>query len=234
MLEVRGLATGHGLAQALWDVDLDVAEGEIVTILGPNGAGKSTLVNTIAGVSPAWAGSVVVDGTDLTTIPPHRVAQHGVALVPEGRRVFAGMTVIENLSIGAYGAAARPHEARTIERVFSIFPRLAERTQQLATTLSGGEQQMLAIGRALMAHPRVLLLDEPSLGLAPIIVQEIFAILRTIHEQGVSVLLVEQNVNEALELADRGYVLEEGRIVGAGTAAELASDARLRTAYLGL
>jgi branched-chain amino acid transport system ATP-binding protein len=234
MLEVQGLAAGYGKAQVLHGISLSVGVDEIVTILGPNGAGKTTLVNSIAGVQPVMAGSVVLDGVDLVAIPPHRVSAHGVALVPEGRRIFPKMSVAENLDLGAYGKAARPERNSNVAWVHEIFPRLADRSGQEAGTLSGGEQQMLAIGRALMSRPRLLLLDEPSLGLAPIIVQGIFEVLREVNAAGVSILLVEQNAAGALDLASRGYVLEEGRIVGEDTSAALSSDERLRKAYLGM
>jgi branched-chain amino acid transport system ATP-binding protein len=234
VLDVDALAAGYGKAQALWDVSLTVGDGEIVTILGPNGAGKSTLVNTIAGINPAWHGSIMLDGTDLATASAHEVSVSGVAVVPEGRRIFPEMNVADNLAIGAYSSRARPHQEETRAGVYEIFPRLEERSRQMAGSLSGGEQQMLAVGRALMARPRLLLLDEPSLGLAPIIVQNIFDVLRRINERGVSILLVEQNAIEALDLAGRGYVLEEGRFVAEGTAEELLQDERLRKAYLGL
>jgi branched-chain amino acid transport system ATP-binding protein len=234
MLEVQGLAAGYGKAQVLHEISLTVGVDEIVTILGPNGAGKTTLVNSIAGVQPVMAGSVVLDGVDLVAIPPHRVSAHGVALVPEGRRIFPKMSVAENLDLGAYGKTARPERDSNVAWVHEIFPRLADRSRQEAGTLSGGEQQMLAIGRALMSRPRLLLLDEPSLGLAPIIVQGIFEVLREVNAAGVSILLVEQNAAGALDLASRGYVLEEGRIVGEDTSAALRSDERLRKAYLGM
>jgi len=234
MLQVDGLGTGYGRAQALHDVSLRVEDREIVTILGPNGAGKTSLVNAIAGVLRPWGGSVTFDGIEMTTLPPHRVIEHGMALVPEGRRIFPKMTVTENLDLGSYTATARPGHDAALESVYRIFPRLKERHRQVAGTLSGGEQQMLAIGRALMAQPRLLLLDEPSLGLAPIVVENIFEVLREVNATGVSILLVEQNAVEALDIAARGYVLEEGRVVGEGTAAELEQDERLRKAYLGL
>lgn len=234
MLEVESVRAGYGQAQALWDVSLRVGDGEIVTIIGPNGAGKSTLVNVIAGIHPAWGGRIVFDGTEITALPPHRVCTAGVAVVPEGRQVFADMTVTDNLLIGGYHQAARARRKENYERVCEIFPRLAERANQLAGSLSGGEQQMLAIGRALMAEPRLLLLDEPSLGLAPVIVDTIFEILQRINAEGVSVLVVEQNVVEALELASRGYVLEQGRIVKEAAAADLLDDPDVRTAYLGV
>jgi len=234
VLEVSSLVAGYGKAEVLHDLSLAVESGEIVAILGPNGAGKTTLVNSIGGVLRPTAGSVVFDGTDLISVPPHEISSHGVALVPEGRRIFPRMTVSENLDVGAYGAAARPERERTLAWVHQIFPLLAERSNQVAGTLSGGEQQMLAIGRALMSRPRLLLLDEPSLGLAPIIVQGIFEVLREVNDAGVSILLVEQNAVEALDLAGRGYVLEEGMIVGEANAQALLDDERLRKAYLGM
>ena len=234
MLEVNGLQAGYGRAQVLWDVSLRVGDGEIVTMLGPNGAGKTTLVNVIAGIQPAMSGQVVLDGVDLMRIKAHEVGGHGVAIVPEGRRIFPSMDVADNLEIGAYGSHARPYAEETREQVFEIFPRLRERRRQEAGSLSGGEQQMLALGRALMARPSLLLLDEPSLGLAPIVVRDLFSVLRDINDSGVSILLVEQNAIDALGLAARAYVLEEGRINLEGDAEELLGDERLRKAYLGL
>ncbi len=234
MLEVRDLVAGYGQAQALWEVDLTVEDGEIVTMLGPNGAGKSTLVNAISGLIATWSGTVELDGRGLTDIPSHRVAEQGIAVVPEGRRIFPEMTVADNLAVGAYNGRAREASDETLAWVHGIFPRLEERSGQLAGSLSGGEHQMLAIGRALMAKPSLLLLDEPSLGLAPIMVEAIFEALRQINESGVSILLVEQNAIDALNLATRGYVLEEGRIVIEGASSELLENEALRKAYLGL
>lgn len=234
MLEVESIRAGYGQAQALWDVSLTVGDGEIVTIIGPNGAGKSTLVNVLAGIHPAWGGRMVFDGVDLGALAPHEVCTAGIAVVPEGRQVFSEMTVTDNLLIGAYHADARARRKQNYDRVCEIFPILAERSNQLAGSLSGGEQQMLAIGRALMAEPRLLLLDEPSLGLAPVIVDTIFEILRRIHEDGTAVLVVEQNVVEALELAARGYVLEQGSIVKEAPSGELLDDPAVRSAYLGV
>lgn len=234
MLGVDRLSAGYGHAEVLHDISIAVDASEIVAILGPNGAGKTTLVNCIAGLKPPTTGSVRFENEELTRLAPHRVSDMGIALVPEGRRIFPKMTVVENLDMGSYGRNARAAYEENLADVLEVFPRLAERRQQLAGTLSGGEQQMLAIGRALMAGPRLLLLDEPSLGLAPIIVEAIFEVLHDINSRGVSILLVEQNAMEALDLAVRGYVLEEGRIVGEGTAEELAGDERLRKAYLGL
>ncbi|GIK37723.1 MAG: ABC transporter ATP-binding protein [Chloroflexota bacterium] len=234
LLEISNLNVAYGDAQALWNISLAVNEGESVTIIGPNGAGKTTLVNALAGIIPARGGQILLDGRDLTQAPAHRVCGFGVAVVPEGRRLFPQMSVRDNLDIGSYIPSARARRAETIERVYTIFPRLKERARQLAGTLSGGEQQMVAIGRALMACPRLLLLDEPSLGLAPLIVDNIFAVLSEINKAGVSILMVEQNVSKALEFAARGYVLEQGRIVQAGAAETLLRDEHVKQAYLGL
>jgi branched-chain amino acid transport system ATP-binding protein len=234
MLEVRELEAWYGQAQALWGVDVSVAAGEVVALVGPNGAGKSTLVQAVAGLHRSTRGSIAVDGVDIVRVPAHRVGDHGVALVPEGRRVFARMTVHDNLVLGAYRRSARPGLAAGLARVHSLFPRLAERSSQLAGSLSGGEQQMLAIGRALLAQPRLLLMDEPSLGLAPVVVDEVFDAIRAINADGVSVLLVEQDVERALEVSARGYVLAEGRIVASGSAAELTGSTLVRRSVLGL
>jgi branched-chain amino acid transport system ATP-binding protein len=234
LLEVRNLAAGYGGAPAILDIALDVGAGEIVAVIGPNGAGKSTLINAIAGLLPSERGEIGLDGVDLAALAPHRVCEHGVALVPEGRRLFSGMTVEENLEIGCYRPAARRHRAAGLERAYALFPVLAERRHQIAGTLSGGQQQMVAIGRALMAGPRLLLLDEPSLGLAPSIVGDVFAVLRRIHAEGMAILLVEQNVSQALDLADRAYVLEEGKMVAEGLPDSLLAQARIREVYLGL
>jgi branched-chain amino acid transport system ATP-binding protein len=234
MLEVRGVAAGYGQAGALWDVSLRVEDGEVVTILGPNGAGKSTLVNVLGGLHRASGGSIQLDGRELGGVPGDEVCAAGIAVVPEGRRVFPTMTVLDNLDIGAYHKAARLHRDESYARVCEIFPLLADRSTQLAGSLSGGEQQMLAIGRALMSRPRLLLLDEPSLGLAPVIVEQIFEVVRQINQAGTSVLLVEQNVVDALELASRAYILEEGHIVREGLPAELLADEGLRAAYFGM
>jgi branched-chain amino acid transport system ATP-binding protein len=233
VLEVRGLDVRYGDARALDAVDIDVAEGEVVSIVGPNGAGKSTLVNTIAGIHRAARGRIVMDGEDVTRVASHRVCRHGLAIVPEGRRIFPEMTVRENLELGAYRPEARARRETTLRWVHELFPKLRDRAEQAAGSLSGGEQQMVAIGRALMAAPRLLLLDEPSLGLAPIIVDEVFEVVRTIHASGVSVLLVEQNVRRALEASDRGYLLSEGHIVMAGTSAELLASEDVQRSVLG-
>jgi len=233
MLEVRHLDAFHGHAQALWDVDIDVRDGEIVSVIGPNGAGKSTLVMALAGMLRTIRGRVSVDGTDLVRLPPHQVCAHGVAVVPEGRRVFARMSVRDNLLLGAHRRGARPEHREALARVERLFPRLAERSRQPAMNLSGGEQQMLAIGRALMARPRLLLLDEPSLGLAPIVIDEVFDAIRAINADGVSVLLVEQEVERALDVADRAYLLAEGRVVTSGHPDSLRDSEVVRRSVLG-
>jgi branched-chain amino acid transport system ATP-binding protein len=234
VLEVRGVQARYGDAQALWGVDLDVAPGEMVCIVGPNGAGKTTLVKTIAGLHRASAGSIRMAGVELTTVPGHKVCDHGVATVPEGRRVFGHMTVRDNLLLGAYRRAARQVHRETEAEVYRLFPRLRERAGQLAGSLSGGEQQMLAIGRALMAKPRLLLLDEPSLGLAPVIVDEVFDALAAVTATGMGVVVVEQDVQRALEACGRGYLLIEGRIVTAGTTEALRSTDEVRQRVLGM
>lgn len=234
MLEVTDLDVFYGDAQALWDVSVRVGEGEVVSIVGSNGAGKTTLVGAIMGILPARRGRIVFDGTEITDLPGHRVCRAGVAIVPEGRRLFPGLTVADNLDLGAFNVEARPHHADSRRTVNEIFPRLAERSEQLAGSLSGGEQQMVAIGRALMARPRLLLMDEPSLGLAPVIVDEVFDVIETVREAGVSVLLVEQNVARALEISSRAYLLSEGRIVMDGDAAEMAASPEIQRAVLGV
>jgi branched-chain amino acid transport system ATP-binding protein len=233
LLEARDLAIAYGDATAVWDASLEVGGGEVVSVIGPNGAGKSTLINAIAGLLRWRAGALHFGGVDLATVPAHRVCRHGIALVPEGRRLFTRMTVEENLDMGGYRGEARAVRRQTLERVYGLFPILRERRRQAAGSLSGGQQQMVAIGRALMARPRLLLLDEPSLGLAPLVVDLMFEAIAAIHAEGVAVLLVEQNVARALAIADRAYVLEEGRIVASGPPADLLGDPRIREAYLG-
>jgi branched-chain amino acid transport system ATP-binding protein len=234
MLEVSDVDVYYGDAQALWEVSVRVEDGEVVSIVGSNGAGKSTLVGAIMGILPARRGRIVFDGVDITDLPGHRVCRAGVAIVPEGRRLFPLLSVADNLDLGAFNAQARPHHRATLEQVHTLFPRLAERTDQLAGSLSGGEQQMLAIGRALMARPRLLLMDEPSLGLAPVIVDEVFEVIERVRATGVSVILVEQNVARALEISSRAYLLSEGRIVMEGDATELADSPEIRRAVLGV
>jgi branched-chain amino acid transport system ATP-binding protein len=234
MLEIRELDAFHGDAQALWGVTIDVHDAEIVAVLGTNGAGKSTLVNAVAGLHTSRRGRVAVGGVDIAHLPAHKVCEHGVAVVPEGRRVFPGMSVYDNLCLGAYRRAARAGYRGSLDRVYGIFPRLRQRTGQLAGSLSGGEQQMLAIGRALMAKPRLLLLDEPSLGLAPVMTDEVFEAIEAVNAQGVSVLLVEQDVDRALAAASRGYLLAEGRVAGTGTSAELRASDAVQRSVLGI
>jgi branched-chain amino acid transport system ATP-binding protein len=233
LLRLRGLESGYGRVQVLRGVDLHVNAGEIVALLGSNGAGKSTLNNTVSGLVPASAGSVKFDGADLTNAHYRAVVQAGLIQVPEGRRVFPNLDVLENLLMGAF-TRARAHRAANLERVFATFPRLAERRTQRAGTLSGGEQQMLAIGRGLMAEPRLLILDEPSLGLSPLLVEELFALVQRLHGEGLSVLLVEQNVAQSLAIAQRAYVLENGAVRFEGTPDDLLASADLKQAYLGL
>jgi branched-chain amino acid transport system ATP-binding protein len=230
---VHHLGAAYGDIQALWDVSLDVAEGEIVALIGPNGAGKTTLMRAIAGLHRPLTGEVTLNGTPLHTLAAYRIADQGVILVPEGRRLFGGLTVRDNLDLGAYTRRARARRAETMQQVFALFPILAERQDQRANTMSGGQQQMLAIGRALMGLPRLLMLDEPSLGLAPLLVENIFEIVQHANEQGVTVFLVEQNARQALELAHRAYILEQGRVVGTGTGMELLYNDQVRQAYLG-
>ena len=232
MLEIDQIDVFYGEAQALTSVSIELAPGEIVAVLGSNGAGKSTLVNSIAGIMPTRRGGIRADGVELLSLRRHEVCSAGVAIVPEGRRIFPQMTVRENLEIGAYAPGARRVLDKGMSQVHEIFPILRERTDQRAGTLSGGQQQMLAIGRALMARPRYLLLDEPSLGLAPIMVDAMFDMIEDVHAAGISVLIVEQNVARALDIAGRGYVLEEGRVVMQGSSAELRGSDQVRQAYL--
>ena len=234
MLRVEGLEVAYGNVTALWDVGFDVGEGEIVALVGGNGAGKTTTLKTVSGLLRPRKGRVLLGGDDLTALPATEIVARGVVHVPEGRKLFPAMTVRDNLLLGGYHRAARPHQAGRLDRVFEIFPRLRERSGQVAGTLSGGEQQMVAIGRGLMAGPRVLMLDEPSLGLAPIMVEEMFRVIEEIHRQGVTVLLVEQNTEHALALANRAFVLESGRTVLAGSGRELLAHPRVREAYLGI
>jgi branched-chain amino acid transport system ATP-binding protein len=233
MLEIQGIDAGYKDLQALWDVSLQVSEGELVALVGPNGAGKTTTLKVISGLIKPTAGSVLLDGRSLTKEPPHKIVDLGISQVLEGGRVFTELTVLENLELGSFGAKARAVKDENLERVFDLFPRLQERQGQRAGTLSGGERQMLAIGRALMSAPRLLMLDEPSFGLAPILVEQIFAMITEINRQGVTVLLVEQNVRAALELTQRAYVIENGRVVGEGSGDSLLSFESIRTAYLG-
>ena len=234
MLEIRSVSAAYGRHQALDDVSLTVAEREVVVILGANGAGKSTLLKTIARLVPALPGATMsLEGMDLGSMKAHEVVQAGIALVPEGRGIFGALSVQENLMLGAFTPRSRDGEKQRLEQVLALFPKLEQRLQQRVQTMSGGEQQMVAIGRALMSNPRLLLLDEPSLGLAPIMTGELFKAVARVREMGVSVLMVEQNARKSLAIADRAYLIGTGRIVGAGTASEIASDSSVQEAYLG-
>ncbi|MFP1723888.1 high-affinity branched-chain amino acid ABC transporter ATP-binding protein LivF [Lonsdalea quercina] len=232
MLSLNQVSAHYGKIQALHQVDLHINQGEIVTLIGANGAGKTTLLGTLCGDPRASTGSIVFDGKDITNWPTARIMREAIAIVPEGRRVFSRMTVEENLAMGGFFAEREQYDAR-LERVYTLFPRLRERRAQRSGTMSGGEQQMLAIGRALMSQPRLLLLDEPSLGLAPIVIQQIFDTIQQLREEGMTIFLVEQNANQALRLADRGYVLENGRVVLEDTGAALLANEAVRSAYLG-
>jgi branched-chain amino acid transport system ATP-binding protein len=234
LLEVRNLHVGYGDAPAVWDVSIDVAAGEIVSVIGPNGAGKTTLINAIAGMLRARQGQLRFDGVDMTRVRPHGFCEQGIALVPEGRRLFTKMTVEENLELGCYLPGPRAARAQSLDRVYGLFPILSQKRNQPAGELSGGQQQMVAIGRALMAQPRIVLFDEPSLGLAPTIVDDMFDIIVRVRDEGAAVLLVEQNVIKALSVADRAYVLEQGRIVATGLPDELMKQPHIREAYLGV
>ena len=234
LLEARNLHIGYGDAPAVWDVSLDVGVGEIVSVIGPNGAGKTTLINAIAGLLRCRQGDLRFDGRDMTRVKAHDYCGHGIALVPEGRRLFTKMSVEENLELGCYLAAARAARAQSLARVYDLFPILGQKRRQPAGELSGGQQQMVAIGRALMARPRIVLFDEPSLGLAPSIVDDMFDIIARVRDEGAAVLLVEQNVLKAIEIADRAYVLEQGRIVTCGLPADLLQQPHIREAYLGV
>ncbi|MCP8690073.1 ABC transporter ATP-binding protein [Marinobacterium sedimentorum] len=232
MLQINNVNTHYGPIQALHDVSVEVKPGEIVTLIGANGAGKTTLMMTICGDPQATSGEILFDGKPISGLPTAQIMRQGLAIVPEGRRVFSRLTVQENLHMGAYFRTKAEYE-ETLEEVLLLFPRLRERFAQRAGTMSGGEQQMLAIGRAMMSKPRMILLDEPSLGLAPIIIQQIFQIIQKLRDDGVTIFLVEQNANQALKIADRGYVLENGRVVLSGSGADLLDDENVRKAYLG-
>ena len=234
VLEVRNIAAAYGDVQALWDVSFSVEEGKVATLLGSNGAGKTTTLRVVSGLMPALEGEVLLNGERISSLSPHRIVELGVIQVPEGRHLWPNMTVEDNLLLGAYSTRSRGDRAETLRTVYALFPRLAERRAQLAGTLSGGEQQMAAIGRGLMGKPQVLMLDEPSLGLAPILVDEVFRVITDIGARGVTVLLVEQNVHRALEVAATASVIENGRVVLSKTAAEMADDPNVRSAYLGL
>ena len=233
MLEVRDLNVYFGVIQAIKNISFDVDTGEVVALIGANGAGKTTTLHTVTGLLPAASGKITLDGKDLGKVPAHKIVSMGMAHVPEGRRVFAALSVYDNLKMGAYTRKDKKEIEDSLEMVFEAFPRLKERRNQVAGTLSGGEQQMLAMGRALMSKPRIILMDEPSMGLSPLYVTEIFEIIKKIKSEGTTVLLVEQNANMALQVADRAYVLETGRIIMDGKASDLMNDERVRKAYLG-
>ena len=233
MLTVKDINVYYGAIHAIKGISLDVAEGEIITLIGSNGAGKSTTLRTISGLMKPKTGEIAFEGQSIVGVPAHKIVSKGLIQVPEGRHVFANMTVMENLEMGAYVRSDKDGIAKDLEEVFKKFPRLQERKDQVSGTLSGGEQQMLAMGRALMSRPRLLLLDEPSMGLAPLLVKEIFNIIKEINESGTTILLVEQNAKMALDIADRAYVLETGRITLAGTAKELQNSEAVQKAYLG-
>jgi len=233
MLELKGVSSGYGAIEALKSIDLRIDKGEIVTLIGANGAGKSTTLRSITGLVPPTAGEVIFEGKSLNGTPTHLITALGISMVPEGRAIFANLTVLENLEMGAYLQKDKAQNGASLERVFALFPRLKERRTQAGGTLSGGEQQMLAIGRAMMARPRLLLLDEPSLGLAPLLVHAIFGAIDTINKEGTTILLVEQNANAALRHSHRAYVLETGSIVMEGPSERVAADPRVKEAYLG-
>ncbi len=233
MLEVKDLQVYYGMIQAIKDVSFEVNKGEVIALIGANGAGKTTILHTVTGLLSPQKGSITFEGKEITKIPGHKIVSMGMAHVPEGRRVFANLTVYQNLKLGAYTRSNKKEIEDTLEMVYTRFPRLKERKNQLAGTLSGGEQQMLAMGRALMSHPQIILMDEPSMGLSPIFVNEIFDIIKEVSKSGTTVLLVEQNAKKALSIADRAYVLETGRIVLEGKADALLNDDSIKKAYLG-
>lgn len=233
MLEIRDLEVYYGMIQAIKGISFQVEEGEIIALIGANGAGKTTTLHTVTGLLPAKKGSVLFEGKDITKVPGHKIVSMGMAHVPEGRRIFAQLSVLQNLRMGAYTRKDKEEIEETLKMVYRRFPRLEERSNQIAGTLSGGEQQMLAMGRALMSHPKIILMDEPSMGLSPIFVNEIFDIIKEVSKGGTTVLLVEQNAKKALSIADRAYVLETGRIVLEGAADVLMNDDSVKKAYLG-
>lgn len=233
MLEIKNLEVFYGMIQAIKDISFEVNEGEVIALIGANGAGKTTILHTVTGLLEAAKGKVWFDGKDITKVPAHKIVSMGMAHVPEGRRVFANLSVLQNLKMGAYTRRDKNEIEETLATIYERFPRLKERQNQLAGTLSGGEQQMLAMGRALMSHPKIILMDEPSMGLSPIFVNEIFDIIKSVSASGTTVLLVEQNAKKALSIADRAYVLETGKIVLEGPAGELLNNDSIKKAYLG-
>jgi branched-chain amino acid transport system ATP-binding protein len=234
MLEVENLSSGYGMIQILWDVKFKINDNEIVSIIGPNGAGKTTLVKTIMGLLPAKSGAIKFNGENIQNLPPYEIVKKGISLIPEGREIFPRMSVEENLLLGAYTIKDRHQVNKSKERIYQIFPVLKKKEHSMAQTLSGGEQQMLVIGRSLMSNPKLLILDEPSLGLAPIIVAKVLDTLRQINEEGVAVLLVEQNIRDSLNTANRGYVLEDGKIIIEGAGRELLANDHIKEVYLGI
>lgn len=234
MLTIKNLKSGYGDVPILFDVSLEINKGETVALIGANGAGKTTTIKTISGLLKAWGGSVIYDGVDITNWASHKIVAEGLIQVAEGRKLFPDLSVLENLELGGFLRSVRANRPKNMKYVFELFPRLEERKSQIAGTLSGGEQQMLAIGRALMSEPKLLMLDEPSLGLAPMLVQDIFNVVQQINSEGTTVLIVEQNAVQTLRMAQRGYVMEHGKISLSGTGDELLTDPRIREAYLGL
>ncbi len=233
LLEIKNLEVYYGVINALKGISFEVNEGEIVTLIGANGAGKTTTMNSIMGFIHPKAGEIIYDGQNIVGVPTHKIMRHGLTEVPEGRRIFAELNVYENLIMGAYTSKDRAQVKRDLEEIYTLFPRLGERKTQMAGMLSGGEQQMLAMGRALMSHPKLLMLDEPSMGLAPILVSQVFDMIKHLNDTGTTILLVEQNAEKALSIADRAYVMENGAITLSGTGAELAASEKVREAYLG-
>ncbi len=234
MLDLKGINAGYGSFQALFDISLTVNAGEAVSVIGPNGAGKTTLMRVISGMTAPFSGEMEMEGKSLSSFPPHQIVELGIAHVPENRRLFPGMTVEDNLKLGAFAKTARGESSKNLEFVYELFPRMKERRSQLAGTMSGGEQQMCAIGRAIMSGPKLLLMDEPSAGLAPVVVQQVFSLVRRIREEGYTVLIVEQNVQQVLQVVDRAYLLEAGQLIDSGKSEDLLKSETVRKAYMGL
>ena len=234
MLDLKGINAGYGSFQALFDISLTVNAGEAVSVIGPNGAGKTTLMRVISGMTAPFSGEMEMEGKSLSSFPPHQIVELGIAHVPENRRLFPGMTVEDNLKLGAFAKTARGESFKNLEFVYELFPRMKERRSQLAGTMSGGEQQMCAIGRAIMSGPKLLLMDEPSAGLAPVVVQQVFSLVRRIREEGYTVLIVEQNVQQVLQVVDRAYLLEAGQLIDSGKSEDLLESETVRKAYMGL